>query len=79
MSQTKIEREKDIHKLKDKEKLIVVLREALNTQTDQKKEFERKWEEALHEMETNGTTVNDKQRQVDQLTNKLELSKTKVS
>ena len=79
LSQKEIERQKDIDKLDEKEKLIGALRESLHKQTDQKIEFEQKWKAAILEMKTNGTTVNDKQREIDQLTKELDISKTKVS
>ena len=79
LSQKEIERQEGIDKLKEKEKLITALRESLHKQTDQKIEVEQKWKTALLEMETNGTMVNDKQREIDQLTKELQLSKTKVS
>ena len=78
MSQKEIERQKGIDKLNEKEKLIGALRESLHKQHYQTIEFEQKWKAAILEMETNGTMVNDKQREIDQLTKEL-LSKTKVS
>ena len=78
LSQKEIERQKGIDILNEKEKLIRALRESLNKQTKQKVEFEQKWKAAILEMETNGTMVNEKQREIDQLTKEL-LYKTKVS
>ena len=65
--------------MNNKEKLIAALRESLNKQIEQKIVFEQKWKAAILEMETDGAMVNDKQRQIDQLTKELELYKTKVS
>ena len=79
LSQKEFEKQKGIDKLKEKETLITALRESLNKQTEQKFEFEQKWKAAILEMETNDTMVNDKQREIDQLTKELDISKTKVS
>ena len=79
MSQKEIERQNAIEKSNEKEKLITALRECLHKQTDEKIEFEQKWKAAVLELETDGAVLNDKQRQIDQLTKELESSQTKVS
>ena len=64
--------------MKEKQHLITALQEFLCKQTKQTDEFEQKWKAAILEMENDGAVLNNKQRQIDQLTRELKLALTKV-
>ena len=78
MSQKEIERQNAVDILKEKEKLISALQDFIRKQSEQTVEFEQKWKAAIFEMEKDGAIVNEKQRQIDHLTNELKLAQTKV-
>ena len=64
--------------LKKNKELISALQEFLRKQSEQTVEFEQKWKAAVLEMEKDAAVANDKQRQIDHLTEKLKLAQTKV-
>ena len=78
MSQKEIERQNAVDEVKEKQELISALQKFLRKQSEQTVEFEEKWKAAILEMEKDGAVVNDKQRQIVQLTKELELAKSKV-
>ena len=78
MSQKEIERQNAVDVLKEKQEQITVLQEFLRKQVEQTDELEQKRKAAILEMEKDGAIVNEKQRQIDHLTNELKLAQTKV-
>ena len=78
MSQKEIERQNAVDILKEKEELISALQEFTRKQAERTSEFEQKWKATILEMEKDGAVVNDKQREIVQLTKELELTQAKV-
>ena len=78
MSKKEIERQSAVDEVKEKQELITALQEFLRKQAEQTDDFKQKWKAAILEMEKDGAIVNDKQRQIDQLTEELKLAQTKV-
>ena len=78
MSQKEIERQDAVDVLKEKEEQITVLQDFIRKQVEQTDELEQKRKAAILEMEKDGAIVNEKQRQIDHLTNELKLAQTKV-
>ena len=78
MSQKEIERQNAVDEVKEKQEQITALQDFIRKQVEQTDELEQKRKAAILEMEKDGAVVNEKQRQIDHLTNELKLAQTKV-